>query len=239
MGWLLGVYIAASVFGAGVTLIDLLGFIGHGADHGGGHTAGHGGGPGGAHGADHGGSHAPAQVSGHDTHGEHVPTHDAVPTPAHDGLPHQPAPGSLVAQDPQPRGGELGLRALSAARTLVYFCFGFGPLGWIATAFGVAGARSLLWSIPTGVLFAATGLGIRSIQRSVLDSQVREEELLLEKAEVTVPIEPGSLGKVRALVGGRYVERFARARDPSAAMATGTRVKVVEVSDEGVIVEQA
>jgi len=222
MGWLLGVYIAASVFGAGVTLVDLLGFIGHEGGH-----LGHG-----AHGAGH------THGAGRGAHAAHGASHDTGHPPAHAGPGDQPPHASLVAQDPQPRGIELGLRALSAARTLVYFCFGFGPLGWIATAFGAAGARSLLWAIPTGVLFAATGVGIRAIQRSVLDSQVREEELLLEKAEVTVPIEPGSMGKVRALVAGRYVERYARARDPGSALATGTRVTVVEIAEDVVIVEQ-
>lgn len=212
MGWLVGVYIAAAVFGGGITLIDLLGLLGHGGDHGG---------------ADHGGS-------AHD-----AGAHHAGPTlHAHETEGRGTAQASLVAPDAQPPRAEIGLRVLSAARTLVYFCFGFGPIGWIASAFGAPPASSLLWSIPTGLLFAATGLALRRFQRMTLDSQVRDSDLLMETAEVVVPIEPSRVGKVRFMIGGGYVERFARARDPSVALAKGTRVRVVSSDEDGVVVSE-
>jgi membrane protein implicated in regulation of membrane protease activity len=228
MNWLVGVYIAATVFGAGITLIDLLGFVGHGVGHdSGGHGADH---DAGGHGADHDAGHdATHDGGGHGAdHAGHAQLQENSGSPQ----------ASLVAHDPRPPRVELGLRALSTARTLVYFTFGFGPLGWIASAFGASPATSLFWSIPTGVLFAAVGLALRRLQRTVLDSQVREEELLEEAAEIVVPIEPARVGKVRVLVGGRYVERYARAEDPLASIARGTRVRVVGIGEDVFIVSE-
>ncbi|MGA2640870.1 MAG: hypothetical protein ABSG21_08190 [Spirochaetia bacterium] len=128
------------------------------------------------------------------------------------------------------------MRTLAAARTLVYFSFGFGPIGWIASSFGSSPLTSLLWSVPTGALFAVTGLALRRFQGTVLDSQVHEEELLMERAEVIVPIARGQMGKVRVTLGGRYVERYARAQDAGESFPVGASVCIVSMTEECVIV---
>jgi len=196
MGGLLTLYTAASVFGIGVTLLDLLGIFGHG---------GHGGDGAAAHDA----------ASGHDGAGTHV------------------LPSSVLGHQP-PQKKLAGLRALTFLRTAVYFCFGFGPLGWISYSTSASVLKSLLWSIPTGIVFAAAGLVVRRIQRTTLDSQVTDGELLMEEAEVIVPIEPGSIGKVR--VPSLSVERFARARDAAVSYAVGEKVRVVSLADDLLIV---
>jgi hypothetical protein len=228
MGWLVVVYVAATVFGAGVTLVDLLGFLGHGGSHdASGHDAG-------GHLSD--GVHdGPAgDHAGPGDHGQpsHSTDHSSV---RQDASPH----GSVLSQDPRRAGLNLGLRALAASRTLVYFCFGFGPIGWIAHSLGSSPLASVLWSVPTGALFAATGLALRHFQGTVLNSQVREEELLMERAEVIVPIARGQMGKVRVTIAGRWVERYARAQGAGESFPVGASVRIVSMTEECVIVSDA
>ncbi len=223
MGGLLTLYIAASVFGIGVTLLDLLGILGHSGGHGGGHDS-------------------DAQDSGgHDAGAHGAIEHDAGVHGAveHDDGTHQTAaqeaaPSSLLGHQPPQR--PIGLRALTALRTVVYFSFGFGPMGWISHSMSGSLLASLAWSIPTGILFAGAGLVLRRIQRSTLDSQVSDAELLMEEAEVTVPIEPGLIGKVR--VKALSVERFARAKEAEESYAVGEKVRVVSLADDLLVVSR-
>ncbi len=239
MGGLITLYIAATVFGVGVTLVDLLGIFGHSIGHGaaqGGHGGAHdaAGDQGGARDTgDHGGGDHTGDTGHHDA-GDHS---GAVHDTSHDLVHHAPGP-----QEPSVVGHErrtqryIGLKTLTTLRSLVYFSFGFGPIGWIAAAMSHSPLESLLWSVPAGLLFAASGIALRRIQRSVLDSQIRDDELLMEKAEVIVPIEAGQMGKVRAVVNGLYVERFARAKEPGDSYATGSVVRIVTISEDFVVV---
>jgi hypothetical protein len=68
----------------------------------------------------------------------------------------------------------------------------------------------------TGVMFAGAGFAVRKVQRTVLDSQVQEAELSMERATVIVPIEPGRLGRVRIDLSGFNVDRFAKAESATA-----------------------
>jgi membrane protein implicated in regulation of membrane protease activity len=54
---------------------------------------------------------------------------------------------------------------------------------------------------------------------------------------VTVTIGRGEMGKVRVTVGGSYVDWYARCKG-DVALKVGTRVRVVDVTDECVFVEE-
>ena len=130
------------------------------------------------------------------------------------------------------------LRLLSITRSLVHFSFGFGPVGWFALATGRGAVSSLAWSLPVGVVALAGGRLLRRIQRSELDSQFTTEDLIMERDEVLVSIGKGQLGKVRIFLEGTYVERFARAKNPQESLRAGTKIRIVDVSDECVYVEE-
>lgn len=231
MGWLLSVYIGATVFGVGITLIDLFGLLGsHDGDHAGEDSGGH----------VEDGALAEGDLGDHDG-GSEPADDDAAPGEAHDSealehggeaLEHD---GSLAGHDrPERRSPVLGI--LSFLRNIIYFCLGFGPVGWFAVATGNSLLTSLLWSAPSvGALFGTRAL--RKFMRRELDSAVKSSELLMEKGEVTVSIGAGELGRVRIKLGEIYVDRFARAATPQTAIHVGTQVRVTDVGDDCVYVE--
>lgn len=241
MEWLFPVYIAATIFGVGVTVVDLLGLIG-------GEAAGESGGDGDDGGDDGADGDVDTDVSGEmpaiddagvdGGEGDAADSDDAagdeVPAEAESG---EDGRASIVGHDKRQRGS-LVLRALSGVRSVVYFSLGFGPVGWFAFARGEGIGASLLWSVPVGV---AVMLGVRIVRRLMrqeLDSQLKDSDLIMEKAVVCVTINKGRMGKVRVEAGGTYAERYARAKDPGLTIVKDTRVRVVDVADDCLYVEK-
>jgi membrane protein implicated in regulation of membrane protease activity len=284
MSNLLSLYIACTIFGVGVTIIDMLGILGdlfHGSEHGadGGDHGDHGGDHGdhgGDHGdfdighGDHGGDHGDFDIGhgdhsgdhgdfdiGHGDHssdhgdfdighGDHGSDHDDFDVDHGDhggehgdehGAGEHGEKGSLVLQENY-RERNILPRILTTARSLVYFSLGFGPVGWFALATGRDTASSLAWSIPVGTVALVGGRLLRRIQRNELDSQLTAEDLIMERGEVLVSIGEGQLGKVRIFTEGTYAERFARAKNPKERLRAGTKIRIVDVSDECVYVEE-
>ncbi len=234
---LTSIYIASAIFGAGVTVIDMLGILGdlfhesggaHDADsHGdhGDHGGGHGDHDGGFHG-DHGGAHGDHDdAAGSEHAGEHA-----------EGLTHADK-GSAAAHETYSERNVLG-QILSIARSVVHFSLGFGPVGLFAVATGRGTLASLAWSVPVGVVAMVGGRLLRQLQRQRLDSQLSDADMIMERGEVLVSIGKGQIGKVRLLVEGVYAERYARAHDPAKSLPVGASVRVVDVSEECVYVEE-
>ena len=233
---LTSIYIASAIFGAGVTGIDMLGILGdlfH--ESGGAHDAGSHGDHGdhdGAHG-DHGGFHGD-HAGAHGDHGdaagsEHAGEHA-------EGLTHADK-GSAAAHETYSERNVLG-QILSIARSVVHFSLGFGPVGLFAVATGRGTLASLAWSVPVGVVAMIGGRLLRQLQRQRLDSQLSDADMIMERGEVLVSIGKGQIGKVRLLVEGVYAERYARAHDPAKSLPVGASVRVVDVSEECVYVEE-
>jgi hypothetical protein len=252
MPWLQALYIAATIFGVGITAADLFGAFAHLAhgDTGGHDTSGH---DDGGHAAlDHdtsghdSGGHDTAghDVGSHDTLGHdssHDSTHDSVHDLVHDhGASHhhlEESTGSPLAHDVRMRG--IGLvRALTAVRSLIYFCLGFGPVGLFAMTRYDSAAATLAWSLPFGAIVMAGTRLLRRFASREVSSDIPSGDLLLTEGEVTVSIGRSAMGRVRLAVEGRYVDCFARSR-ADGVLGVGTRVRVVESTDECVVVEEA
>ena len=186
---LTGLFWFASIFGVGVTVIDLLGLIGGGS--------GEDGGDGGDQG-DNGGEDS--------SHGE--------------------------------VGGAPVLSFLRWARTLVYFCLGFGPFGLAAGALGSGFGGRLAWSLAGGAATAVLARLFFRFQRTRLDSSLQDEELLMEPATVLVAIAAGGMGKVRVHFGQSVAERYARAEQADQEFAVDDRVIVSQVTDQCVYVRK-
>jgi len=248
-----------TIFGAGVTLIDMLGILGdvfH--ESGGGHDANdhgdHGvlqGDHGDAHGDHDGGYGDHGGHGGHDgSYGDHGGHFDTIGDHAGDydghigdhGSAHDLAGthndhGSMSAHETYVDRNVLG-QMLSIARSLVHFSVGFGPVGLFALATGRGMAGSLEWSIPVGLVVMVGGRLLRRLQQQRLDSQLTDADMIMERGEVLVSIGQGQIGKVRILVDGVYAERYARAHDQTKSLPVGASVRVVDVSDECVYVEE-
>lgn len=244
MGFFLTLYIAASVFGVGITLIDLFSGIGD-HDSSGGHDADGLDGPdvGGA--ADDGGdldADTVGDLSGHidghlDGHidgdgGADLGDADVDGDADSDGY-HE----SLVAHDRGKKRNPL-FRIVTALRSLIYFSLGFGPVGLFGTLTGMAAGTTLLWSLPSGLGSLIIARLLRRLLKTELNSAVSDGELIMSAATVLVTIKPGFMGKIRIKTGGAYVDRYARGKDPSREISKDSIVRVVDYSEECLIVEE-
>jgi membrane protein implicated in regulation of membrane protease activity len=131
------------------------------------------------------------------------------------------------------------LSVLRYLRMAVYFALGFGPLGLVAHASGTAGLGSLVWAVPGGIASAVLARLFFRFQQRDVDSTVRDEELLFERAGVIVPLSSTAMGKVRVKLGQTVVERYALAEDRGEAFRAGEVVEIVRVEDDCVYVRRA
>ena len=135
-------------------------------------------------------------------------------------------------------GGAPVLSFLRWARTLVYFCLGFGPFGLAAGAFGSGIGGRLGWSLAGGAAMAVLARLFFRFQRTRLDSSLQNDELLMEPATVIVAIAAGGMGKVRVHFGQSVAERYARAEQADQNFAVDDRVIVSQVTDQCVYVRR-
>lgn len=254
MSSLVGLYLAFTAFGVGVTVIDMIGVLDHvGGDQAGGgddasatDNAGSEGGdgdgaelatdsladgdadgaPGGAEDTDSSsGSSTDDTISGHDQ------SHEPAPGPAtHHAPPGHTTHGStVIAADSRIR---VVASLLSALRTSVYFSLGAGPTGLFAIVTGVGGVASLAWAGGAGVFIAVLARVIRLLVRKDLDSSISSSEFLMEKAVVTVPVQRGQMGKVEVIRYGRATQLYARAARSGEEFRKGEQVRIVDIDDD-------
>ncbi len=143
---------------------------------------------------------------------------------------------SLIGHDR--RSGGAFIRLVSAARHLVYFFLGFGPVGIAATLSGLGGSALILWPLAAGIGADVIGISLRGLMKKELNSSFTRADLIMCNATVLVSIMPGELGKVRVKVGGAYSDRYAKFKDDSASAKPGDVLLVVDVDDEYLICEK-
>jgi hypothetical protein len=205
MTFLMSLFIATTVFGIGVIIIDLFGILSH-FD-----SSGHDG-------------------IGHDTH--HL-TDDI-----HHGAAHEDDQTSKLIQDHKQKSNPV-VFFLNLLRNAVYFSAGFGPAGLFMQMMKKGTLETLFWSITSGIVIMGMTVVIkRIIPKDTIDSQITDEDLLMAGGEVTVSVERGKMGKVRLFFDGFYTDRFAVSKDPEKPIAQGTKIRVVEVRDESLVIEE-
>ena len=211
MIWLNGVYIGCTLFSVTITLLDFLGFLGGNQDS---DSGGDAGGDSSDDGADSGSTRFDTDLPGDEA---------LAGTASHESVPHT---GKVAV-----------LSVLSYLRSLVYFCLGFGPTGWVAIAMGNSAVQSLIWAAPAGVAAFALAHAFFRFQRTDTDSSLHSEELFFQQATVIVPLTHDTMGKVRVQVGMSVTEQYALAAKPDARFEKGETVRVANVTDECVYVE--
>ena len=234
MDWIRSLYIAASIFGVGVTVADLVGAFSSLTE--GGSDDGDGQGDADGDGASIGDEFdvdVSAEAGADSGAGEGAGDGEGEGSGETDGDGHP----SVLAHDLR-RGPGVALRLMTALRSIVYFAVGFGPVGWFATTQYARPIASLAWSVPVGIGVMVSARILRRLFRKDLSSDIKPTDLLMETGTVTVSIGAGAMGKARVIVGGVYVDRFARAHDPGEEIGVGARIRVVDVTDECVFVEE-
>lgn len=242
------VFIACTVFSVGVVALDFLGILGgHHGDTA--STAGH---------IDSNSlSHYGEMTAAHDT-GAHADTgYDGVDT-SHAAVAHGDAgqaidghvgagqeaaghdtAGDHVASSHTPHVQQNSapvLSVLAYLRLLVYFCLGFGPSGVAAVVAGLGGLRALLIAAPVGLAALFLAQTFFRFQRHDTGALPESPELLLEQASVIVPLDHSNMGRVRVQQGLSVIEPYALAADEDASFQRGDTVRIIQVTDEYVLV---
>jgi hypothetical protein len=227
----LQLFVAATVFSAGVVLLDFLGVLGaHHGDGFAGHLESASDGAGSVHADDAGVIDAAEIASPGDAGGDHIADHASVDPESgeqdhaahHDA--HHASPGAPI------------LSVIAYLRLLVYFCLGFGPTGWVAMSTGRGALSSIALATPVGLLAVLIAQAFFRFQRHDTDSQITADDLLTAEATVIVPLDSRTMGKIRARVGMGVVDRYALAADAGATFGKGAKVRVVSIVDDTVYV---
>ncbi|MBT7097705.1 hypothetical protein HN937_10055 [Candidatus Poribacteria bacterium] len=143
------------------------------------------------------------------------------------------------AEDGEGDGGQVHAPLLSMfryLRMLVYFCLGFGPFGLVAGQTSAGTVGTAMWAVGGGLVTAVMARAFFRFQNKVVDSSLDDDEMLFERAAVTVPISDTAMGRIRVTIGQSVAERFALAADPNTFYATDDIVRIVSVSDDCVYV---
>lgn len=208
------IYSALAVFGIGVTIVDLVGVFDHmGSDS--------------AH-SDDSDSDADSAAEADSAHETGLSEDSAEGAPGH--TDSGPEHGSYIAS--AGAGTKAVAKTIGALRTGVYFSLGAGPTGLFGLITGLSAGKSLAWSAGAGVFIAVLAKSLRVLARRDLDSSIKPEEFLMEKAVVSVTIAPGSMGKVIARRYGTETELYARCRDAGLRIAKGSEVRIID-ADSG------
>lgn len=222
--FLSGLFIASTIFAAGVVLLDFSGLLGeHHGDTAGDVTAGH-------IGDDLTGGDGGHIGDVHDVGFDHPDAHDI----GHDAADHAAEGQPPVA--PHHAVAAPVLSVLTYLRLFVYFCLGFGPVGWIALATGRQPLLSLGLAAGVGVAAVFLAQAFFRFQRHDTDSQLRTAELVGQRAAVIVPLDDKTMGKVRVQVGLSVTEQYALAARAGASFRTGDEVVITSATDECVYV---
>lgn len=225
MSWLLHLYIGASVFGAGMILIDLLGLLNRHDESG---DLDHDAAGDDTDGFDH------ADDSGSEDIADTVDGHDGIETDSD--ADHADLHESVVSHDKKNVAGFI-VTILALLRSVIYFSAGFGPTGWFALKTGETVTASLLWSVGAGLFIAVAARVLRRVQAHDLDSQIKDQELLMSEATVTVSVTQKTYGRVKIRFRERILERYALAANDE-KFGPGESVKVTDIGDEFVIVKK-
>jgi membrane protein implicated in regulation of membrane protease activity len=206
------IYIAATIFAAGIVILDFLGIFGddgaHGDAHVGGHDAGH-----------------SMDFDTGDMDGGHL---------EHTG--HDIDIDASRGQAALSHSATAAIATLAYLRLSVYFAIGFGPTGWMAMASGYSPWTSLAIATPVGVIAVILAQVLFRFQRSDTDSSLRHDDLLMQRATVIIPLTHKTMGKVRVQVGMNVVELYALAADAASQFDKGEDVRIVRVTEDCVYV---
>lgn len=122
------------------------------------------------------------------------------------------------------------------SRVVSIFVTAFGCVGAVGVQLGLSATLSGLLGLISGIGLGAVVFYFgRLLYQQQASSSVNAHQLIGRLAEVTVAIQPGSVGRVSCRFGEERVEKLARARAET-EIKLGTTVRIEELAGEAVIV---
>ena len=207
-------YLTLTVFGVGVTIIDFLGIMDHSND-----------------GSDGDAAHSDSDASGgSDDSGDGGTEHGVV---AARGI------WPVSEGKHEKRGLRIIARIMSLLRTVVYFSLGFGPTGLFASLSGLSRTKGFIWACAVGVAMTVLARLLRRFIRKDLDSSIKPDELLQEKAVLLLPLEGEGISKATVRQFGREMDIYVRCLDKETKLPKGKEVIVVDYDNDVYWVEPA
>lgn len=126
--------------------------------------------------------------------------------------------------------------AVLDSRVLSIFVTAFGCFGALGVQLGLNTTLSAVLGLAGGFALGALVFYFgKLLYHQQASSSVSAHELIGRLAEVTVTIQPGTVGRISCRVGEERVEKLARSRDET-EIKIGTAVRIEEVAGEAVIV---
>lgn len=122
------------------------------------------------------------------------------------------------------------------SRVISVFVMSFGGFGAIGTQAGFGIVASSFFGLGGGmVLGSLVSLFGRFLYKQQASSSVSTNQLVGRTAQVTVTIQPESVGQIMCRVGEERIEKLARARDGKEIKA-GAIVRIEEIAGDSIIV---
>ncbi|MFN2201788.1 MAG: hypothetical protein ACK2UO_11300 [Caldilineaceae bacterium] len=237
------IYIVASILAIGVVVLDMLGFLGsHQHDEGaayedGGDDGGDGGSADHSFAGDGSDAYGAGQDFGSDDGGDGGDG-EAASEGIHDGMHVDDMSDWASHEGPVFAGGSV-LEAIRYLRMFIYFCLGFGVVGFATLAAGRTPQASLLIAGIAGISSVLVARTFYRLQPQDTGDVVSEDDLLLEQGTVLVPLSDETMGRIRVQLGMEVYEPFAKAAQAGTTFARGDAVKIVKVTDDCVYVGRA
>ena len=203
-------FLALTVFGAGVTLIDFLGvFDNLSSDN-----------------TDTTGNFGGSAVSGNaenDTDSD-----DAAVVTA--------KPGSnMIAEKKQHKekpGIKIISKTMNVLRSAVYFSLGFGPTGLFASFSGLSRTSGLLWAFGVGAAMMILARLLKRVIRKDTDSSIKPDELLQEKGVLLLPLEGGEISKAVVRQYGRETEIYVKCKNTEIKFPKGKEIIIEDYDND-------
>lgn len=136
------------------------------------------------------------------------------------------------------RGTQIVARSIGMLRGTVYFSLGAGPTGLFGILTGQPVLATLGWSAAAGVMITLISKLLRKIVRRDLDSSIKPEEYLMDQAVISIPVLPGQIGKALVRRYNREVELYVKAKDPLVMLAKGSTVRITDMDEAVYFVEE-
>ncbi|MCL2214171.1 MAG: hypothetical protein FWC06_03065 [Treponema sp.] len=123
-------------------------------------------------------------------------------------------------------------RFMNLLRSAVYFSLGFGPTGLFAQFSGLSRTSGLIWAFAVGIAMIIIARLLKRFIRRDLDSSIKTNELLQEKGVLLLPLEGEEISKAVVRQYGREIEVYVRSKDKDIKYPKGKEIIIDDYDND-------